>query len=373
MPNVLPASAPITAAWLTAVLRDSGALPHGAVVSVTPRANAAFNSAALHLDLTYTPDAPATAPARLFLKRNIAADWARASGQSEVGFYHLVAPHAAHLPMIVPCLAAAYDDDTHDSFCLLLDVSSSHSAPVTRDDLLASQGVPSDAHLEAIVDTVAGFHAYWWQHPALGTGAAETTPWYRDAAHFHAHVERRQREWSAFIADEGSWLSADLRLLCERVVDHLAGLWDPYLAPRVATHANLTLCHGDCYLSQFLCPRGDPTAGPTYLIDWQGAGADFAAFDLVHLFAFFWTPAQRHEHAREERLLRRYHERLMAHGVRDYAWDDLLADYRLLLTILLLYPIWDQTNGSRRDYWWPKLQCVAAAYQDLDCAQMLTA
>jgi hypothetical protein len=370
MPHVLPAAAPVTAEWLTDVLREAGALPRGAVAMVTSRANAAFNSAALHLDATYTPDAPAAAPTLLFLKRNIATEWARASGQSEVAFYQLVAAQASHLPMIVRCLAAAYDETTRDSFCLLLDVSSTHEAPVTRDDLLAHRAVPAEARLDAIIDALAGFHAFWWQHPALGSGAAEVTPWYRDAAHFQAHVERRRREWAAFLAAEGAWFPSDLRALYERVVEHLPDLWEPYLAPRMATLAHLTLCHGDCYLSQFLCPRGAPSSGPTYLIDWQGGGTDFAAFDLVHLFAFFWTPAQRQAH--EARLLRRYHQALVAHGVRDYAWDDLLTDYRLLLTILLLYPIWDQTNGSRHDYWWPKVQGIAATYREWDADQLFT-
>ena len=33
--------------------------------------------------------------------------------------------------------------------------------------------------------------------------------------------------------------------------------------------------------------------------------------------------------------------------------------------------IWDQTNGSARDYWWPKLQCLVSAVRDLDCFSLL--
>ncbi len=84
-----------------------------------------------------------------------------------------------------------------------------------------------------------------------------------------------------------------------------------------------------------------------------------------------WTPEQRSEGGREERLLRRYHAGLLAHGVRGYSWEDLLGDYRLMLTILLLYPMWDATNGSRRSYWWPKMQRFAAAFCDHGCAALL--
>ncbi len=96
-----------------------------------------------------------------------------------------------------------------------------------------------------------------------------------------------------------------------------------------------------------------------------------AARDLVYLLATFWTSAQRRDGDREERLLRRYHAALVAHGVADYPWDDLARDYRLMLIFILFLPIWDAVNGSSRAYWWPKLTCLAGAYQDWRCAELL--
>lgn len=358
--NTFPSDAPVTPAWLTVALRQHGALPTGAVAHVTPRANTAFNSAALHLELAYTPDAPASAPTRLFLKRNIAAPWAAAAGAREVAFYHMIAPHAAHLPMIVPCFGAEADETTGQSYCLLLDVGETHTAPVTRDDLLAGRGVPTPAHLDAVVDTIAAFHAYWWQHPALGHGAPDITPWYRDRACWDTYLKESHDEWASFIAAEGHWFPADLRALYERILAGQPAWWERYLA----------LSHCDGYLSQYLCPREGHT-GPTYLIDFQGPKGDFCTNDLVHLFATFWTPDQRHEADRELRSLRRYHTALQAHGVRDYLWNELLDDYRLMLTCMLQLTVWDQTNGSDRSYWWPKMQCLAAAYRDHDAARLV--
>ncbi len=370
MSRVFASTEPITAEWLTDTLRAAGALPRGEVVAVAPRANAAFNSAAAHLDVAYSPDAPASAPRRLFLKRNVDTAWGRAAGKSEVAFYRLAAPHQDQLPMLVPCYAAEHDPETGNSCLLLLDVSETHVAPVTRDQQIAGAGVPPAPLLDLAVDALAAFHAYWWEHPALGQDSAtEVTWWYRDAAHYTAHVERRRREWAAFIEAEGSWFPSELRALYERVLERMPLLWDRYLGPRVIALRQLTLCHGDCYLTQFLCPRSG-ARGPTYLVDWQDTGADFNGFDLVHMFAI-WTPEQRSEGGREERLLRRYHAGLLAHGVRGYSWEDLLGDYRLMLTILLLYPMWDATNGSRRSYWWPKMQRFAAAFCDHGCAALL--
>lgn len=360
----------VTSGWLSAVLRATGALPTGEVSRVTPRANEAFNSAALHLEVAYSADAPPDAPARLFLKRNIAAPWAIEAGAREVAFYRLVAPYRAELPMIVPCYGAEADEATGRSYVLLLDVSATHQAPVTRDDLLAGQGVPSQAHLDLVVDTIAAFHAFWWEHSALGTTALGITPWYRDRAAWDESMKDGHDEWAAFIAAEGEWFPDSLRTLYECILAGQSTWWDRYLAPRVTTHRNLTLSHGDGYLSQFLCPR-EGASGPTYLIDFQGPKGDFATDDLVHLFAIFWTPEQRHEGDRELRCLRRYHDALQAHGVRGYTWEQLLDDYCLRLICMLQVTVWDQTNGSARSYWWPKMQCLAAAFRDHDAWRLL--
>lgn len=368
--STLPPDAPVTAAWLTAVLRANGALTTGEVTRVVPRDNTAFNSAALHLEVAYSADAPPGAPTRLFLKRNIPAAWAVAAGAREVAFYQMIASHQTHLPMIVPCYGAEADEAVSQSYCLLLDVSATHDAPVTRDDLLGGRAVPSVVQLDQVVDTIAAFHAYWWEHPALGATAPDITPWYRTRALWDQYLRESHEEWAAFMAAEGEWFPADLRALYEHILAGQPAWWDRYLAPRVTTHRNLTLSHCDGYLSQYLCPRPGMT-GPTYLIDFQGPKGDFCSNDLVHLFATFWTSEQRHQNQRELRCLRRYHHALQARGVRDYSWDQLLDDYRLMLTCMLQLTVWDQTNGSARSYWWPKMQCLVAAYRDHDAERLL--
>lgn len=362
MPNALAVSDPVTSEWLTLALRGAGALPIGEVVAVEARADSAFNSAAAHLTITYSDDAPADAPRALFLKRNLPIGWAIESGRDEVAFYQAMARRHDQLPMLLPCYAALVNEPRGASTLLMPDVSATHAPPLLRDDQVAGRSIPSAMTLDQAIDALAGFHAAWWERPELG-GAFPIIPWYRDAEHFAAHVERRQREWERFVAAEGGWLPADLRALCEQALTRFPRLWQDGLGERIAGGRGLTLTHGDCYLTQFLCPRPGITA-PTYLVDFQSAGADLPGADLVHMFAFWWTRDQRREGDREWRALRRYHASLLAGGVRDYGWDDLLADYRLALTIMLFYPIWDATNGSARSYWRPKLQNIAAAYQD---------
>jgi uncharacterized protein DUF1679 len=362
MLNALTVDDPITPEWLTLALRDASALPSGEVVAVEARADGAFNSAAAHLALTYSDEAPVDAPRALFLKRNLSVDWAIESGRDEVAFYQAMAPRYDQLPMLIPYYVALMDEARGASTLLMPDVSATHAPPLLRDDQIAGRSIPDAAALAQAIDALAAFHAAWWERPELGD-AFPTIPWYRDAEHFAAHVERRQGEWERFIAAEGAWFPADLRVFYEREIARFPQLWENGLGERITSGSGLTLTHGDCYLTQFLCPRPGITA-LTYLVDFQSAGLDLVGSDLTHMFAFCWTREQRQEGGREARALRRYHDGLLAGGVHDYTWDDLLTTYRLALTIMLFYPIWDETNGSPRDYWLPKLQNVVAAYED---------
>ncbi len=357
---------PVTAVWLTAALRDAGALPHGDVISVAERPNAtAFNSIITHLTLTYSSAAPADAPTRLLLKRNLSAAWAIEDAAREVTFYRTIMPFADHLPMLVHCYGAAFDAERGTSYLLLDDLSETHTTPISRERVLALDGIPSEEHIQGAIDALARFHAYWWEHPLLGQEALPVHGWYRDRAAHDGFIRDAAADWERFIVAEGASFPDDLRVLYETALAGLAGLWDRYLADRVVDRRNLTLSNGDSYFAQFLCPN-DP-AGTTYLIDFQSPKADFAALDLVYLFATFWTPAQRQR--REPALLRRYHRAIQAHGV-SYGWDELLVDYRLMVIYMLFFPLWDYVNGSRRAYWWPKMYCLTGAFQDLGCADL---
>ncbi len=50
----------------------------------------------------------------------------------------------------------------------------------------------------------------------------------------------------------------------------------------------------------------------------------------------------------------------------------LLTDYRLMVYLMIFFPLWDQVNGSKRAYWWPKMYCLTGAFHDLRCADFST-
>lgn len=361
-----------TAKWLTLVLREAGVLRAGAVSRVEQIATGAFNSHTFRLVIEYSGDTEPGIPSQFVFKRNIEAPWAIEAGLLEVGFYQNVASLQGHPHVAVPCYVAEVDPRSQDSYLLLKDVSATHAPPITRDEQISIvNAVPAERDIEAVVDTIAALHAYWWEHPSIATGSWDVGYWMRNSERFDAYLARRTASWKKLISEEGDWFPGNLRDLYESVLARLPDYWHKYLAPRFDPPKQITLIHGDAYFANFLCPLS-ATEGRTYLIDWQSYGFEIGTLDLANLCATFWTREQRQENNREERILRRYREQLVAGGVKGYSWEDLLLDYRHALVFWLLIPVQDGADGALRDYWWPKMQCLVAAYQDWECDALLT-
>ena len=184
------------------------------------------------------------------------------------------------------------------------------------------------------------------------------------------YLQRRTTSWQSFLTQEGDWFPAGLRELYEQVLGHLHYHWQHYLAHRFRTGTNLTLTHGDAYFANFLCPK-EPTTGTTYLLDWQSPSFDIGGCDLANLCAAFWTAEQRHEAQREDNILHRYHTVLQECGVSSYSWDELVTDYKIGLIVWLFIPVQDCYDGASKEYWWPKMQCLVAAFRDWHCEDLL--
>jgi hypothetical protein len=363
----------ITPAWLSTVLRQSGTFPQGEVTSIEQEAIGDFIGSHTHcLTVRYSSDAPATAPPYLLLKRNRESVWSKEAGAEEVKFYTFLSTLPDHPPVTVPCYAAAYDEESGNSYLLLQDLTKTHMQLRTRKQIIGVvDSVPPPTSIEGAVNALARFHAYWWEHPLLVTSTFEVSYWYRDAGRFEQYLQRRMTSWQSLNTSEESWFPDDLRELYEYVFANLRLYWKDYLAPRFQSYTNLTLIHGDAYFNNFLYPRSPTSGAPTYIIDWQSPACDTVGYDLANLLATFWTPEQRHDQHREVSALRYYHATLQAHGVNSYVWDDLILDYQHGLIYWLLVPLQDRFDGSSRDYWWPKMQCLASAFWDWHCADLL--
>ena len=359
-------SHPITPAWLTSVLQREGVLNVGSVTDIKQRVVDANSATLSHLQIIYSPGSSAFAPTRLFLKVPKPIDWALEACRDEVEFYRTIRAEQAPFPYIIRCYDASYSPASSTAHLLLDDLSETHFTPVTRDQALAGEVIPSLEHLESMVDCVAHFHAHWWEHPGLGEGIAQIYRYFKSRDTYASYIQRREQELAAFLDAVGSTLPPESIELYKQAVTNLPVMWDHFLEERLLGRKQITLTHGDCYFVQFLCPL--TATGRTYLGDWQSTNAYLPSVDLVHLFGIFWTPDQRKQDNREERLLKRYHKELQANGVNNYTWEDLWRDYRYSVIDALFLTIWDQTSGASNAYWTPKLERVTANYLDLRCA-----
>ncbi|HEX7976759.1 MAG TPA: hypothetical protein VF498_20295, partial [Anaerolineales bacterium] len=168
-------------AWLTNLLHDSGVLPSGVVAAIEITPTGAFNSRTGFIRLCYSADAPLSAPTRLVFKSNTPAAWSIIAGADEVHFYRLAAELADHPRVIPPCCAAEYDRSSGESFLLLQDLSETHAPPITRSEQISIlRGMPLAVYQQAVIDTLAAFHGYWWDHALLSSGEFEVGYWSRD-------------------------------------------------------------------------------------------------------------------------------------------------------------------------------------------------
>ncbi len=354
------------------MLRGGGHLIGGQVERVEVRGSDAFNSDTSFLTVSYSVDATGRCPTALVLKRSNGTPWGIEAGAAEVGFYRWVTHLVDHPPVVPECFAAVVEPGSRASFLLLEDLSETHAPPVTRADQISIvRGMPARRHIDQVVDALADLHAYWWQYPAMLETGFEVGECSRDDAVFAVFLQESREAWISFRATEGNDLPARSRQIYDQVIAGLPSLWDRWLRSRFDPPRNLTLVHGDAYFANFLTPLRS-SKDRAYLIDWQCPSFDIGAIDLVNLCVPFWNREQRVSQGHEMDVLRRYHRRLVSAGIDTYSWDDLILDYRVSVVGWTLVALQDAHNGSAREYWQPKMGCLLDAYQDWDCAPLLT-
>jgi hypothetical protein len=345
-----------TPEWLTWALRRSGHLACGQVLRAQADVVSSYTSTIVRLTPAYSSDAPATAPARLFLKlarpdaqQSVVGNEQR---HKEVTLHTQLAAQMPH-PPLARCYHAAYCSETGAAHLLFEDVSATHFGG-------DQASMPCRAYWEKAMDAFATWHAFWWDHPLLPQ-LAETTP---DVI-ARDEVQSIRKHYPRFADFAGERLTQNQRHIFERVLDAL-----PRLLQRVALGKHLTLIHGDANPSNVLLPY-DTRRDEALIIDWQLWGVSYATEDLSHLIALYWEKDQRE--ALERPLLMRYHDQLVQHGVGHYDWADCWYDYRLaVIDRVLFMPMWFWTSGAPVAGVWSSLAKAMQAFDDLQCVELVS-
>lgn len=297
-------------AWMTAVLRASGALPTGRVTSldVKPVGNGLVGDS-YRFTLGYD-GAPATAPASVVGKFAAADPSSRASGAAfnlygrEVGFYREL---ASTVRIITPKTHFAEIDPETSAFTLIFE----DFGPARPGDQLT--GCSLDDARTALLEAAA-LHAPRWNDASL-----------RDIAWLSAGADMYPAIIAALPGVIGAYrerydgvLEPEYMALVERLPDIMGQF-------QGAAEGPFTVQHGDFRLDNILfdIQGGSRRMGT---LDWQTLAIGPGLTDVTYFLSAGVSPELRRQHERE--LITLYHDELRRLGVSDYSAADCWADYR---------------------------------------------
>lgn len=346
----------LTPEWLTSILRERGVLTDAAVtaIAVEPLAEQGATTRLARLRLTVTGD-QAHAP-RTMIAKFSATDPAFLESvrrvqlyEHEVRFYEEFA-HTINL-RTPRCYYSAFDASTLDHIILLEDLAPARAGSMFKGGTLQET--------EQTIREIASLHIRWWDHPQLEQLDWLKVPGFQDLLH-----AGYQDHWRGYVARVGDMLSAEMRLLVEKLHDQYLRVTNPlYEAP-------LTLIHRDLQFENVLFDvDGDSLA----VIDWQWVTVGRGPFDVAWLMAANIDPAVRKAH--EIDLLRMYHGLLVDGGIRDYTFDHTLEDYRRGVLNTFAQRVISIGAGRRDDQLERKRTTIIprmiAAVEDLKCHELL--
>jgi aminoglycoside/choline kinase family phosphotransferase len=296
----------LTPAWLTAALTASGTLTGARVAAaeVAPLGTGQMcDSVRIHLAY----DSPDAGPPTLVAKLPAADEGSRATAimfrsyEKEVRFYQQL---ASRLPIRTPRLHYADLDAPTGSFVLLLE----DLAPAQPGDQL--RGCDAEVAAAAVAELVK-LHAPLWDDPSL-----VQLDW------LHGDPEGR----AALLKDVLPMLWAGFQeRYADRLEPHVKQAGDVFFAhtdARAPGDRAHTVTHTDYRLDNLLI---DPD-GTVTVVDWQTCGTGVGPSDVAYFLGAGLAPEVRREI--EERLVRSYHDGLLAAGVTGYDWADCWLDYR---------------------------------------------
>jgi hypothetical protein len=298
----------LSADWLTAALRESGAVRDAAAVTrlETTAIGTGQMSESHRVSLAWDERAPA-GPASVVIKVAAADQTSRSTGvglgiyEREIRFYREVAPRVGG--PVAACHFAAYDPQ-EGWFTLVLE----DAAPAVQGDQIAGCTV-EEARLA--MRELARIHAPVWNDQQLGAADWLNQPPVVDEAIVGQLVGGFLERYEARLAPEH-------RAVVERFVTRL----DAWLADR---RRPFSIAHGDYRLDNLLF--GEPGGPkPLTVVDWQTVSWGPPLLDTSYFLGAGLAVGDRRAH--EEALVREYHDSLLALGVEDFPWHVCWEEYR---------------------------------------------
>ena len=176
-------------------------------------------------------------------------------------------------------------------------------------------GCPID-RAEQVIDALAVMHAGGWENPEL-LDIAWLRPFDNPA---YLAVGGQIKAGLPTVMKRYPGLDPEVCEAAALFAEHLPAIysWTVKTKPMTISHTDLRLDN-----LFFDLPDGSPLA----ILDWQLTVRASGGFDVSYFICQSLTEDDRRAH--EERLVRRWHDGLVSHGVANYSFDDAWEDYRL--------------------------------------------
>jgi predicted ester cyclase len=236
---------------------------------------------------------------------------------------------------------SAYDGKS-DDYCLLLDDLSARTRAAT------TLGGLSVAQAKATLVAAARMHARYWHDGSDSGGAFRALctqhQWLvKPPATVIVAAQSYQTTYPAFVKSFASKLPQTFTKVAEAMLTKLPLLYQRNYTPPI------TICHNDLRVDhlRFEHASDDDDAPITgvYISSWQEMGLGRPARDIASLLVHGLKTDERQAH--QDELLHAYHDALVEAGVTSYAFDDLLADYKLFTIAVLVANICNGTGLLR--------------------------
>jgi len=351
----------LTAEWLTAALRETGAISSATVTGLRHEIigeGVGVLGQLARFKLQYDSEevgAPATLigkfPAAVQDNRDLANLFR--FYEREVRFYERI---AEEVELRTPKRYYSHFDEDANDFVLLIE----DMAPARCGNQV--EGCSREEAARTILN-MAPFHATWWNK--VDTAHLDWIPYGNDPIQHFAESSYNDG-WENFARNFGDRLSPRAMAIAERFRTKIIATEDAFTTPP------LTIAHGDLrYDNLFFADDGEMAVA-----DWQIIVRAPGAYDVGYFMSQSVNPPDRK--SCEMDILHRYHETLMEYGVRGYSFDRCFDDYRRSAMFCLVYPVisggnLDLANERGVELVTVMLDRSIATILDLDCDEMIPA
>ena len=345
----------ITPEWLTAALRQSGALADTTVKSLewTPLARGRL-SRIVRIRPDFAPGGkagPRSIIGKFHPLNPVSREHAIPFAAAETGFYrHLAAGPELRTPL---CYYSRHDAKS-SRFVLLIEDLEAALRGFEQDTCS-----PNDAELA--LRQLGAFHAAWWD------GRGRSRPAFLKRLEDSEHAALQGPGLPALLADNPA-IDSESRASAKR---------EYALVRDRLSRAPLTVVLDDLHVGNLFRSR-NPEKPTIAFIDFQFVCLARGPVDVARLLAGSLKTETRR--AVEMRLLRTYHDALTSGGVTNYSYADCLRDYRLgllwgrlrlITNNLVMKAISVDTSPDARTELARQIGRFSTAVGDLDCRELL--